>query len=420
MEQLKKYYERATLKHDQCLQVGAPGFAHGYFKTNMFDAIEESYYASKIQFAEYLNRLEETEKEEARLRHPAATEDDARIPAQYSAINAVLPKMNLPIFDGKIENWGDFRDLFRSVIHSRTTFNPVDKLYYLRAHTRSAASRIVQQYSLIDENYAKAWEELCSVYDNQRRMVNSCLFDFFAVKPMKSECHVELDRVKTDSLTPINSLISVLKRGTSLGEDFVVFSIVRRFDLSTRKEWEKTLGKSKVPPTLEQLKDFIETQLSSLEAIEQPDRVKSQRRGVSEFDDQTSKSKGSQSVYSTSHNSQVQRLGEEDVTCPLCSSSHPLRQCPVYLSKPAVDRRVVVTKKKLCFNCLGNHPVNRCQSFSGVLSVKGSITLLFILKIGVHLTLLQDRQDRTNLLVHPVALLMLLDHLLLVSILHAE
>ncbi|XP_071577170.1 uncharacterized protein [Temnothorax nylanderi] len=52
----------------------------------------------------------------------------------------------------------------------------------------------------------------------------------------------------------------------------------------------------------------------------------------------------------------------EPSQCPLCKGKHSLMGCPDFKAKTASERKTVVETNKLCYNCLGNHLVVKCQS----------------------------------------------------------
>ncbi|KMQ87172.1 hypothetical protein RF55_13619 [Lasius niger] len=54
--------------------------------------------------------------------------------------------------------------------------------------------------------------------------------------------------------------------------------------------------------------------------------------------------------------------GSETTRCALCKEKHSLMSCAQFKSKTAGESRSIVETSKLCFNCLGNHPVAKCQS----------------------------------------------------------
>ncbi|XP_018313282.1 uncharacterized protein [Mycetomoellerius zeteki] len=89
-----------------------------------------------------------------------------------------------------------------------------------------------------------------------------------------------------------------LHRPVGNWDDFLVFLVVQRLDSESVKAWEHHLGATRDPPTWHQLTDFL----------------------------------------------------------------HYTSSCPQYTTKSLQQRLALVTKRKLCFNCLGTHRVAVCRN----------------------------------------------------------
>ncbi|GFU09351.1 uncharacterized protein NPIL_296251 [Nephila pilipes] len=50
-----------------------------------------------------------------------------------SISNFQLPKLNIPVFSGKFEDWMNFKDLFVSTVHSQTSMSNSQKFQYLKS-----------------------------------------------------------------------------------------------------------------------------------------------------------------------------------------------------------------------------------------------------------------------------------------------
>ncbi|GBN62327.1 hypothetical protein AVEN_172279-1 [Araneus ventricosus] len=71
-----------------------------------------------------------------------------------------LPTLSVPTFNGKIENWIMFKDMFvTSVIDNKSISNSM-KLQYLKASCRDEALRVIQSISISDANFDIAWKLL--------------------------------------------------------------------------------------------------------------------------------------------------------------------------------------------------------------------------------------------------------------------
>ena len=56
-------------------------------------------------------------------------------------------------------------------------------------------------------------------------------------------------------------------------------------------------------------------------------------------------------------------IDDKKLRCWFCRDSHKISDCTVLKATPVDDRRELVEKNKLCFNCLSsNHMISQCQS----------------------------------------------------------
>ena len=167
-----------------------------------------------------------------------------------------LPKMNLPKFSGSYSEWENFRDLFRSLVHRRADLDASVKFYYLRTHLTGEGLDRIKTIPIAADQYGKAWN-------------NNLLRKIFNVKPMISESANELKRVYTEIISPIDSLRTLGRTDADLGNDLIVHLIVQQFEGTTKKDWKKSLDNTTdVPSTLVELKEFVESQLATLEALD--------------------------------------------------------------------------------------------------------------------------------------------------------
>ena len=112
-----------------------------------------------------------------------------------------LPKMDLPKFSGKLSDWENFRDVFRSIIYRRKDLSPIMKLHYLHTHLTGEALEKIKSLSITNDNYDRAWAALVEYYENHRRIVGSHIAEIFSVKSMKS--------IAREIFNPIASLNSL-------------------------------------------------------------------------------------------------------------------------------------------------------------------------------------------------------------------
>ncbi|GBM18024.1 hypothetical protein AVEN_238412-1 [Araneus ventricosus] len=86
-----------------------------------------------------------------------------------------LPTLSVPTFNGKIEHWIMFKDMFvESVIENKSISNSM-KLQYLKASCRDESLGVIQPISISDANFDIAWKLLEDRYSNKRELLNAII-----------------------------------------------------------------------------------------------------------------------------------------------------------------------------------------------------------------------------------------------------
>jgi len=128
--------------------------------------------------------------------------------------------------------------------------------------------------------------------------------------------------------------------------------VIELFDQRTRLEWESSTSDSVDPPSHEALLDFIAKRILTLNAAK-PKPV--------------AKGSGDTSRSTKSH---FAKHGSDSARCAVCKGKHSLMQCADFKSKSASERKSFVEANGLCYNCLGNHFMAKCQSIKTCLTCK--------------------------------------------------
>ncbi|EZA55743.1 hypothetical protein X777_04162 [Ooceraea biroi] len=69
------------------------------------------------------------------------------------SIHIQLPRLNLPKFSGKYEEWFPFFDTFNSIIHSNESLNATQKFQYLRTSLVGDATNVIHSLEITEANY---------------------------------------------------------------------------------------------------------------------------------------------------------------------------------------------------------------------------------------------------------------------------
>lgn len=175
------------------------------------------------------------------------------------AIRRSLPRIQLPSFGGKVEDWPAFRNLFGSIVVKEDTLSKVEKLHYIKTCVKGDAEYLIRRLPSTEENFNQAWTILTAHVENRRFLVSSYLTAFTSL-PRTS-------RMKSDSVGDLrhifHGVVSTASALESLGRpitdcmDLFVHLVIERLNAKTRREWENLLGKSSEPPFFEELREFL-------------------------------------------------------------------------------------------------------------------------------------------------------------------
>lgn len=185
------------------------------------------------------------------------------IDVSESLTHVRLPKLNLPMFSGKYEEWFPFFDTFNSIIHTNGSITDVQKLQYLRAFLVDDASHVVSSLEISAANYEVAWKLLQERYDNKRVIVQSHIRAIVDLPTMTRENSGELRQIADGAMRHVNAL-QALKRPTSHWDNLLVHILSCKLDTVTLRQWQSSLTTPELP-SLKQFIDFITHQCQMLE-----------------------------------------------------------------------------------------------------------------------------------------------------------
>lgn len=258
-----------------------------------------------------------------------------------------LPKLNLPSFSGKYDEWFPFFDSFNSIIHSNLSINKVQKLQYLKSCLTGDASNIISSLEISDLNYEVAWNLLKERYDNKRVIVQTHIKAIMELPTMTKENSSGLRRISDGATRHIQAL-RALKRPTQHWDDLIVHILSSKLDLLTLREWQSTLVGSE-PPTFKQFEDFINNHCQMLEATSKSGEASSKEAN-----------KRSQAA----ERRQASCVATVKQKCNYCSGEHAIYYCKDFLDLSIPQRVTATRNRKLCVNCLRSpaHAVSKCTS----------------------------------------------------------
>ncbi|GFY16193.1 uncharacterized protein TNCV_2348381 [Trichonephila clavipes] len=116
---------------------------------------------------------------------------------QYNA-NFRLPKLNIPVFSGKFEDWINFKDLFVTAVHSHTSLGNIQKFQYLKGLVSDEPASLIKHIPLSNESYEEAWGTLIDIYDKEKQIVYA-LFKTFLDQKGNSQVNMTILRNIVDT-----------------------------------------------------------------------------------------------------------------------------------------------------------------------------------------------------------------------------
>ncbi|UYV69062.1 hypothetical protein LAZ67_6002216 [Cordylochernes scorpioides] len=276
------------------------------------------------------------------LRFTQHIHNDANLPLSNNAVNknyANLPKLELPFFDGKLENWISFSNVFKTTIIDNSQLTNIVKLQYLKTCLKGKALILVNHIPITENNFVLAWDLLEKRYDNKRDLIFNLIQRLIDLPKLTIESSTQLLFLVDNSCEIIRSLETLGYKLDELSDIIIGKILSDKLDKTTKRSWNMTVDNNRIPTCSELLK-FIETYAKALNTSET-------ERGLP--------------LIKRSMKLQVHNLTKAN--CFLCQQEHGIYLCPTFLDMEPIERRRKVKQLKLCFNCLrNNHSVNQCRS----------------------------------------------------------
>ncbi|CAG7720501.1 unnamed protein product [Allacma fusca] len=299
------------------------------------DAAEEANQDAEYNFLynRHLTLLEELE-----ILRPAPA---ASVPVVVKT-KVKLPELPTPHFDGNLNDWMSFQDLFNCAINSNTSLEPAQKLQYLQNCLSKEAKTVIKHLPATDDNYDEAWRLLKNRFDNKREIITANLRRLTGQPAMKDENGSALRKL-IDTTKECFQALKALKQPVQHWDSWLIFIIADKLDAETHRQWVLSI-KPATLPTFEELCDFLDQRCR---AISESGTVKFKSN---------SHSNSNEKKVSSHH-------GSVDAKCRICNDSHLTFKCPTFHKQTIPERRETIKRKNLCFNCLGHgHKTTSCSS----------------------------------------------------------
>ena len=259
--------------------------------------------------------------------------------------NIPLPKINIPPFDGKIDEWSNFKGLYDSLVHTNDSLSNIEKFQYLKSYLFGDAASMVANYQLKGELYEIAYKTVNDRYHNKRRLAQLYIDQILDFN--KNSNSRSLQGLLITHTTAVNSFKSL---GLPDELDYILFHLtLRNLDSSTRKAFERQVS-SQMIPTFDSLIKFADETCKTNELLV-PIRSEPTQR------------KPKPLLLTHKKDPWPTRILQAPLpTCIVCQQQHPIYKCPVFNEMHYTKRRDLINSSRRCYRCLGAHFSKNCSS----------------------------------------------------------
>ncbi|XP_062704414.1 uncharacterized protein LOC134286760 [Aedes albopictus] len=275
---------------------------------------------------------------------PGPSSSHQHVPPVSQAMSVKLPEIKIPDFGGKLDEWIEFRDLFKSLVHANPQISAVQKLHYLRSAMKGEASRLISSFAITSDNYLLAWNTICDRYENKNFLVKQHMSAILKIPHVKRESSSALAEL-ADEFNRHVGILDKLEASADHWNSFLVERLSSLLDEKSSMDWEAQCDDNAAP----QYKDLLSFILKRSRTLQMC---------------KPSQSAHPANVQKPTRSKLSSHIASENVIkCPCCKQAHAISQCESFLKLTPNNRLDFVKKNQLCINCLrGGHLAKDCRS----------------------------------------------------------
>jgi len=268
-----------------------------------------------------------------------------------------LPEIPLPRFSGDLSSWPIFSNRFLSLIEERPSLSNVEKYHYLCSALDGEAAAVIKGFVMSTDNYPLAWAALVERFHKPRQLANILVERLLSVPIQTQESILglrEILQVFDENVTLLHSLAI-----PDVGAFILSFLSLRCLPFGVRKSFESS--STEEFPSVTDVVTFVKERVRILESAGVSSVTDSRQRRAdpkSSMHGSTNVKRWPQKVLMATESGQSSNL-----LCSICNGPHLSASCPKFVVMNFANRRQLVLKKRLCFNCLsGKHWASKCLS----------------------------------------------------------
>ncbi|GBM82334.1 hypothetical protein AVEN_54768-1 [Araneus ventricosus] len=255
-----------------------------------------------------------------------------------------LPKLSLPSFNGNIQDWLSFNELFKASVHNNENLTRSMKLQYLKGLLTGDASRVIQSITISDANYLTAWTLLEDRFSNKRDQVFAHLKRFMSIPALQSDSASSVLNLIDTTYECVRSLQTLGYEVGQFAEVMFVYMLLQKLDASSKLWFEREFNKGKEIPSLKELLDFLKNYARTSQSSRTSTNLK-------------------RNVYSKNTSLVISNVKNSKPKCAFCNNeNHAIYKCEEFLKLSVNDKVLFLKQKSLCFNCFKGHNARICNA----------------------------------------------------------
>jgi len=189
-------------------------------------------------------------------------------------------------------------------------------------------------------------------YENKHLIAASHIQQLLELKQLHKESASEFAELVNTTSNNVNAL-QALNIQTSLCDVIISQMIIEKLNSTTRKAWELKLNDLRFP-SLKEFITFLEGRRRALENL-------NPGKGKSHSDTRSADVKGDKHMKDR-RNTITFISSTATLKCPMFRNAHVLHKCDKFFILTLQDRRALVARYNLCFNCMQGHRARECTN----------------------------------------------------------
>lgn len=267
-----------------------------------------------------------------------------------------LPEMKIPTFDGKQENWANYKNKFLSLVHSRSDISEAVKCGQLFDSLTGSALAKVVNFEPNEQDYPKAWKTLLECFDHKRIVAVEHMAAILDFPPLQAASSEDLSKLMDTARQHLHILEGL---GVDCKSAWIVEILGRHLPPTIRNKWAERLDMDELP-LIEDFFKFLQNAIFRQQSRERAlgsQKASTIRRRPGETPNAapSKRSRGNAHAFVTSSSPAPSISSSNPLSCPKCQQIHRLFKCPAFIGLAIQDRWSFIKSIKACYNCLWVH-----------------------------------------------------------------